>query len=167
MDLLVELVEKNQVQVTLVLAVSVLVLAVALVANIWALCKVRRRYSVLLKGSSGENLEEILKRFADAAVEARNRAESVDERLSALIKQVQCCAQRFGLVRFDAFETVSGRQSFSMALLDAQGSGVVITTLYGRDSCRVYGKLVKEGNAEALTDEEKQAIALAMGKGIS
>ncbi|MGC8834388.1 MAG: DUF4446 family protein [Armatimonadota bacterium] len=167
MGLFAEFVGKNQVQATLALAAAVLVLAAALVANAWGLYRVRRRYSVLLKGASGEDLEETLKRFADAAVEARTRAEKVDERLSTLVQQVQCCAQRFGFVRFDAFETVSGRQSFSLALLDANGNGVVITTLYGRDSCRVYGKLVKEGNAEALTDEEKQAIALAMGKGIS
>jgi len=68
--------------------------------------------------------------------------------------------QRIGLVRFNPFAETGGDQSFCLAILDGQGSGLVITSLHSRDTTRVYAKPVKRGKASGyeLSAEEKRAI---------
>ncbi|TMD54552.1 MAG: DUF4446 family protein [Chloroflexi bacterium] len=67
--------------------------------------------------------------------------------------------QRVGLVRYQAYHDVGGDHSFSLALLDAEGAGVVINSLYHRDRCRIYAKPVQGwASPITLTDEETEAI---------
>lgn len=67
------------------------------------------------------------------------------------------------LLRFDAFEDVGGRLSFSCAMLDDHGSGVVLTSINGRQETRVYAKPVTEGaSSYNLSSEEAEAIRQAM-----
>lgn len=76
--------------------------------------------------------------------------------------------QRIAVVRFDAFEDMGGRLSFSAALLDAQGDGIVITAINARQETRCYAKEVQGGRGlRNLSDEETQAIreAMSMGNG--
>jgi hypothetical protein len=68
-----------------------------------------------------------------------------------------------GLVRYDAYNEMSGRQSTSLALLDARGSGVVLTTIHHRDQARLYAKQLVEGRPLLqLSPEEEQAVHVAM-----
>ena len=70
--------------------------------------------------------------------------------------------RRVALVRYDAFEDIGGEQSFSAALLDEGGNGVVLTSIHGRGESRTYGKAVRGGRSEhTLSPEEQQAIAQA------
>ena len=67
------------------------------------------------------------------------------------------------LFRYDAFEDVGGRLSFSCALLDERGSGVVLTSINGRQETRVYAKPVTDGRSTYnLSLEEGEAIRQAM-----
>ena len=67
------------------------------------------------------------------------------------------------LLRFDAFEDVGGRLSFSCALLDEHGTGVVLTSINGRQETRVYAKPVTDGaSSYNLSTEEAEAIRQAM-----
>ena len=71
--------------------------------------------------------------------------------------------RRVGLLRYDAFEDVGGRLSFSCALLDGYGTGVVLTSINGRQETRVYAKPVTAGNSSYnLSTEEQEAISQAL-----
>jgi hypothetical protein len=71
--------------------------------------------------------------------------------------------RRIGLVRFDAFEDMGGRLSFSAALLDDNGDGIVITSINGRQDTRCYAKTVQRWTSvHNLSDEEEQAIREAL-----
>ena len=73
---------------------------------------------------------------------------------------------RVGIVRFDAYQDLGGRQSTAVAMLNSQGDGVVITTVVSRDFARMYVKLLKEGNADIpLAPEESEALEQARGSG--
>ena len=68
-----------------------------------------------------------------------------------------------GVVRFDAFEDMGGRLSFSAALLDGNGDGLIITSINGRQDTRTYAKRVRNGTSSRnLSDEERHAIRLAL-----
>jgi hypothetical protein len=71
--------------------------------------------------------------------------------------------QRVGVVRFDAFEDMGGRLSFSAAFLNAHGDGIVITSINGRQDTRCYAKEVRGGSSvHNLSGEEEQAIREAI-----
>ena len=71
--------------------------------------------------------------------------------------------RRVALVHFDAFDDLSGRLSFSLALLDGRGDGVTLTSLAGRSESRVYAKPINAGQATTeLSPEERQAVDAAL-----
>ena len=70
------------------------------------------------------------------------------------------------LVRYDAYGEMSGRQSTSIALLDARRSGIVLSSIHHRDQARLYAKQVYEGRGELeLSPEEDEAIRIALAGG--
>ena len=76
---------------------------------------------------------------------------------------VDASVRHVALLRFDAFEDVGGRLSFSCAMLDDHGSGVVITSINGRQETRVYAKPVTQrASPYNLSTEEDEAIRQAM-----
>ncbi len=73
--------------------------------------------------------------------------------------------QKVGMVRFNPFKEVGGDQSFSIALLDADNNGLVITSHYDRESNRVYAKPIEGGTSRyQLSEEERQAIENAISQ---
>lgn len=77
--------------------------------------------------------------------------------------QIEAGVRRVGLLRYDAFDDVGGRLSFSCALLDERGSGIVLTSINGRQETRVYAKPVDAGvSSYNLSHEEEEAIRQAM-----
>ena len=78
---------------------------------------------------------------------------------------IEGAVRRVGLVRYDAFEDVGGRLSFSCALLDDHGHGVVVTSINGRQDTRVYAKPITEGMSPYnLSVEEEEAIKQALAE---
>jgi Protein of unknown function (DUF4446) len=77
---------------------------------------------------------------------------------------IEGSVRNVALLRYDAFEDVGGRLSFSCALLDDRGTGVVLTSINGRQETRVYAKPVTQGtSSHNLSMEEEEAIRRAMG----
>lgn len=138
--------------VLVVVALVVVVLAPAFLRD-------RRRASNRSGGRVG--------RRASADLEAHGKA---IQRLEAAVRQLalgqkqlgelaEGSVRHVGVVRFDAFEDMGGRLSFSAALLDGNGDGMVITSINGRQDTRCYAKRVINGSSiHNLTDEERQAI---------
>jgi hypothetical protein len=86
-----------------------------------------------------------------------------DQKMGVLL---ETAVRHVGVVRFDAFEDMGGRLSFSAALLDGRGDGVVFTSINGRQDTRSYAKEVRGGTSvHHLSDEESQAIRQAMAGG--
>lgn len=82
-----------------------------------------------------------------------------------IIVEKQHFFQRMGFVRFNPFSETGGDQSFSVSLLDAQGTGIVFTGLHTREKTRVYAKPIVNGVSKStLSKEEQKAIEIAMKK---
>lgn len=110
------------------------------------------------KEKEPENFEEILAQFKDLEKEFKKLANELEQ----LKESSKFAFQKFGLVRFNPFQEVGGNQSFSVALLDGNDSGIVITSLYTREGNRVYGKPIERGLSKyLLSEEEKEAIKIA------
>jgi hypothetical protein len=94
----------------------------------------------------------------DLAAGLQSRLSTVEERLDGAVTH-------HGLIRYDAYNEMSGRQSTSIALLDARGSGVVVSSIHHRDQARLYAKQVVEGRGQLeLSPEEQEAIRVALAR---
>jgi len=108
-----------------------------------------------------KNLKEILSHFKIL----EENIENLSQEIERLKKENKFSVQKVGIIRFNPFQEVGGDQSFSVALLDANNDGFVITSLYTRTENRVYGKPIKAGKSEyILSEEEKKAIEKANNK---
>lgn len=91
-------------------------------------------------------------------------AERLDSRLDGIEMALTGAVAHHALVRYDAYNELSGQQSVSIALLDGQRSGVVLTCIHHRDQARVYAKQVRSGVGELeLSPEETEAVRVALG----
>ncbi len=92
----------------------------------------------------------------DVAMRLEGRLDGVELALTGAISN-------HSLIRYDAYNELSGQQSVSIALLDGRGSGVVLTCIHHRDQARVYVKQVREGQGELeLSPEEAEAVREAL-----
>lgn len=120
------------------------------------------RLKKFFKGSSGENLEKSLKGLIENLEKLEKRAKVSENHLEDIEQRLKNCVQKTGVVRFNPFSDTGGDQSFSVALLNERKNGVVISSLYGREINRVYGKPIENGESRyQLSKEEKEAIEKA------
>ena len=99
----------------------------------------------------------------------REHVEEVGQRLDARLanaeRRLDGAVTHRALVRYDAYNEMSGHQSLSIALLDANRSGIVLSSIHHRDSARLYAKQVNAGAAElTLSPEEEEALRLALAQ---
>ena len=143
---------------------------VALLLGLWLLVVVRRlRRAQQLVLGGGEQRDLVAHAAGmQAAFEAlREYVEDAGRRLDARLLSAEI-ALREGLahralVRYDAYNELSGRQSVSIALLDEERSGIVLSCIHHRDQARVYAKQVLDGQPELeLSPEEAEAVRLAL-----
>ena len=151
------------------MALVALVLALlALGGLVFMLARQQRllgQYEHLMTGTSGGNLEAMLNDHVAQVRETAVRVEAVSQLAQRLEKAAYFSLQHMGVVRFNPFQDSGGDQSFAIALVDGHGNGVVLSSLHARDATRVYAKpLCKWESDYSLTEEEKQAIALAYQK---
>jgi len=105
-----------------------------------------------------QNIDQVLEQFKELKEQYQSLAKEVENLKKENLKNIN----KVGMVRFNPFEGMGSNQSFSLAILDGNDRGAVITSLFARDGNRVYGKPVRQADSEfKLADEEKQAIALA------
>jgi len=113
-------------------------------------------------------LDETLRGILQGQSEQIQRLERAIRALHATDKkqkiEIEGSVRNVALLRYDAFEDVGGRLSFSCALLDDAGNGVVLTSINGRQETRVYAKQVSGGtSSHNLSLEEEEAIRRALG----
>lgn len=157
------------------LPVIVLGLVVCVVAQFIFLLGMNRRMarqSKMLRhffsGPQGEDLEGLLARTIESARVASEQSQAAKFQINDLLSRFDGCVQHFALVRYDAFEEVTGQLSFSLAMLDGRDNGAIISTIYGRTNSRCYGKMITNGNPEQpLSGEEQRAFLQALESKVS
>lgn len=122
-------------------------------------------FKKLTKGVEVSDLKKVLEKLLLQAEANIKDVKDVNKRVDNLEADVKFHVQKVGLIRFNPFKELGGDHSFSLALLDANDSGVIITGLHTRERTRVYMKDIKKGgSAVELSTEEKKALASAQKK---
>jgi hypothetical protein len=156
----------NRDSILLIFAASAAVAAIALIVAISAhrkLAGARRAYAVLQATSDGKTLLDAVATYGRDLKLFEEGINRLIERQNDLTMALKSSIRNVALVRYDAFEDMGGRLSFSAALVDDLGSGLVLSAISGRTEARVYAKIVEEGESEAgLSPEEQKAIGEAV-----
>jgi len=149
-------------------AVAVLALLLCLVLMV-RLRRVRADQRVIM----GDGSQDLVAHAAALRQQFEALYEWVQDVVAGITQRMQTAEQRLdqaiaysALVRYDAYGEMSGRQSTTIALLDARRSGLVLSSIHHRDQARLYAKQVHEGQPELeLSPEESEAIRLALEGG--
>lgn len=151
-----------------IIAVVAIVLAVAAgagLALVYRRLQLYQRNQRVIMGSRGtvdivehvaaidEKLTNVRIALEDVTLAVRDHDVRIDNTLG-----------RIGIVRFDAYYDLGGRQSTAVAFLNGLGDGVVITNVVSRDFARIYVKLIRDGEPDIeLAPEEAEAVSQARG----
>lgn len=129
------------------------------------LIKLNSHYQGLIKGHSKGNLTQILNQITSEITLDRKNIEQLKENVSKLSEDVISHIQKVGILRFNPFADTGGDQSFILAILDGNDSGIVLTSLHSRGSTRWYAKNVRSGKGvdHELSEDELKAIKKTVG----
>lgn len=155
--------------VALAASATALICLVLVGITLFKLRRLRKNQSLVL-GESGErdlvahaeevsSAVELMRDFVD---ELSRKFES---RIESLENKTDGCISGSAVIRYDAYKEMGGQQSTSLALIDENGSGIVLSSILHREQARVYVKELKEGRSDVKLSPEESAAVLQAGHG--
>ena len=149
---------------TLALILSILALLTG-AYSVWQIVSLNKIRKTFFAGTQALNLESVILKLEAELKTGREQQIVLENALSELRQQFTFAVQKVGLVRFNPFQDGGGNFSFSLAILDEHNTGIVLTSMHGRQQNRIYTKKIDEGKSDSqLTDEEIQALTMANNK---
>ena len=144
---------------------GILVLFILLLICLSKMRKLNKKYNAFMKGTDGENLEAaILQRFQEID-QLNKKMGDFSEALRIVNNTLLNTYQKMGIAKYDAFQEMGGKLSFSLALLDNENNGFVLTSMHTREGCYTYIKEIIKGEAYViLAEEERKALEEAKNK---
>ena len=147
------------------MAVLILVLFVMVIVLIVQLSNLKKRYAKFMKGKDGKSLEKDIAALYEDNRFLKSSAEKDRKDIKLLFKKMEAAFQKVGIVKYDAFQQMGGKLSFSLALLNEKNDGFIINSVHSSDGCYSYTKEIRGGQSEiSLGNEEKVALDIAMGE---
>lgn len=145
--------------------IVIIILLVLVIVSLVKNSKLKKRLDKFMKGKDAQSLEkEIVGLYEDNKF-LKNMVDSNKKDIRKLYKQLEKAFQKFGLVKYDAYQQMGGLLSFSLALLDENNNGLIINSVHSTEGCYTYTKEVRNGVCELeLSNEERVALDQAMGE---
>ncbi len=144
------------------LVVLSIIMLVLLIVNTVQIVALRKRYRIFMSGKNARNLEKTLIERLDQ-VDGLLKANAANEKnIKRLFNNMKFTFQKVGLVKYDAFNEMGGKLSFSLALLNETDDGFVMNAVHSREGCYTYIKEIVGGNSIiVLAEEEQEALNMA------
>ena len=151
--------------VVIILIIIVLLQFIWIFAIISRYNKLSKRISHFTTGRDAVNLEQVMvKRFSEIRQIVKNEKQQ-NKDIDIINDKFLTTFCKIGLVKYDAFKEMSGKLSFSLALLTENHDGIIITSMHSREGCFTYCKEVtNEESYYILSEEERLALNVAIGK---
>jgi hypothetical protein len=145
--------------------VIIILLFIMVVVLFKAVGKVESRYRKLMRGTNNSNLEEMLLQRIENIEVAKETSERALQECGKLEMRMKDCIQKVAIMRYKAFENVGSDLSFSIAMLDDNNDGVILTGIYGRQESTTYAKPIDKGISRYdLSEEELYVLNEASNK---
>lgn len=117
------------------------------------------RLKKLFKGSAGKDLESVLISVKEELAKMKAKENEQEQTIRIMENKLSKSIQHVKILRFNPFDDSGSNQSFAVALLDEEGNGVTLSSLYSRDKVGIYAKPIEKYQSEfSLSEEEKEVI---------
>ncbi len=149
--------------VTTILAILVILLIVMMFFTINKMNVITRKYKALMSGKKGADLEKVIRYRFKEMDKVKANAKRVTKEHKEIKAHLTSCISKTALIKYDAFEQMSGKLSFVIALLNDQHSGIILNAMHSREGCFTYAKEIIKGESYIpLSEEEMDALEKAM-----
>lgn len=139
-----------------------LIMFIMIIINMVQMRQLKKKYKMFMSGENAQSLESILmERLEQIDALIKSNADN-EENIKKICQQMNVTFNKYGLVKYDAFNEMGGKLSFTLALLNESEDGFIINAMHSREGCYTYIKEVIGGNSIAvLSGEEKEALEVA------
>ncbi|MEK6266069.1 MAG: DUF4446 family protein [Clostridium sp.] len=151
-------IDNAQVYIILALIIVVIILMVIIIMTYTFLNKLEKKYRKLMRGVNKKNLEDVVISYLDRIDEVKEENDSMKQMYDGLDGRLKTCVQKTSIIRYKAFDNVGSDLSFSIALLDGNQDGVILTSIYGRNESTTYAKPVDKGISRYELSEEESKV---------
>ena len=149
----------------LILLVFIVVLFVIIILQMKKLNRLQKRISKFMTGKDAKSLEKDIVGLYEDNKFLKINVDKNKKDIRTLYKNMEHAFQKIGLIKYDAFQQMGGKLSFSLALLDENNNGFILNSVHSTEGCYTYTKEIKNGEcAISLGEEEQQALDMAIGK---
>ena len=149
----------------LILLVFIVVLFVIIILQMKKLNRLQKRLSKFMTGKDAKSLEKDIVGLYEDNKFLKINVDKNKKDIRTLYKNMEHAFQKIGLIKYDAFQQMGGKPSFSLGLLDENNNGFILNSVHSTEGCYTYTKEIKSGEcAISLGEEEQQALDMAIGK---
>lgn len=149
----------------LILLVFIVVLFIIIILQMKKLNRLQKRISKFMTGKDAKSLEKDIVGLYEDNKFLKINVDKNKKDIRTLYKNMENAFQKIGLIKYDAFQQMGGKLSFSLALLDENNNGFILNSVHSTEGCYTYTKEIKSGEcAISLGEEEQQALDMAIGK---
>ena len=154
--------------ILMVLLLVVVVILLICVFNLsLGLNRLNRKYTLFMKGKDGQSLERLFKRKFDLIEKLVRSTDDNGEEIEKIWKVMDKSLNKYGIVKYDAFEDMGGKLSFVLAMLDKNNTGFLLNAIHSRENCFLYIKEIVNGESYVvLSEEEVEALRQAVNFGV-
>ena len=165
MDILINTINELIPYLMIAMIIIIILLFIMVIVLFKAVGRVENRYKKLMRGTSNNNLEEMLLERLNSIEDAKETSEKALKECERLEIKIKDCIQKVAIMRYKAFENVGSDLSFSIAMLDDKNDGVILTGIYGRQESTTYAKPIDKGISRYdLSEEELYVLNEASNK---
>ena len=131
----------------IILLVLVIILLICVFNLSLGLNRLNRKYRLFMKGKEGQSLERLFKRKFDLIEKLVRSTDNNAEEIQKIWKITDQSLNKYGIVKYDAFEDMGGKLSFVLALLDKNNTGFLLNAIHSRENCFLYIKEIVNGES--------------------
>lgn len=167
MEQIINILEEYYILINIALIALVFVLIIVVICSLINISKLKNKYRKVTRGTNNKNLEELLLNSLEKIDEIEQKANDAISTSEDTLKLTEKCVQKVSIQRYKAFEDIGSDLSYSIALLDGNNNGVIISSIYSRHESITYAKPIDNGISRYdLSDEEENVLFQAMNTNI-
>ncbi|WP_242985459.1 DUF4446 family protein [Vallitalea okinawensis] len=163
MNDIVSIMQPYSIYIILAMAILLMILMIYIIVINRKIKILSKKYERFMKGSSGDNVEDILSEWVDKLKMLEVDKNQLKHDLSKLRQNQELCIQKVNVTRYNPFENMGGDFCFVLTLLDAYNNGIILNGLHSREGSYIYAKPVEEGKSKyKLSEEEMESLSKAI-----
>lgn len=165
-SLITEIIEKTSPYAIIAAAGAcflILILLILILVQNGRIRKMEKRLAALMEGTNQDSLEEILDRVIEDNRKVITQIKNNVDEIVRINENLITAYRKIGVVKYNAFPGMAGKVSSSIALLNNENNGIIVSSIHSQDGCYTYVKEIMNGKSiNPLTKEDEEALKKAL-----